>query len=103
MKLRGTLFKFAQKFQNFGRKVGQKVYKSLKKIPLVKKAVKPSLANKIESMIYSFTAKQVVYRFADQLFRNIDIALSFGGLVSGILDYMYDKSINNVVYRFKIK
>lgn len=103
VKLRGSLFKFAQGFQRYASKVGWTVYKGLKKIPIVKKSIKKSFAEKIESMIYSFTAKQVVYRFADQLIKNIDIAMSFGGLVSGILDYVYDKSINNIVYKFRFK
>ena len=44
-----------------------------------------------------------MYRFADKLFKNIDIALSVGDLISGILDYMYDKKINNVVYRIDLE
>lgn len=33
---------------------------------------------------------------------DVDIVLSVGGAFSDILDYMFDKSINNVIWKFKL-
>ena len=44
-------------------------------------------------MMYSITLFQQ---------KNVDIVLSVGGAISGILDYIFDKSINNVIWKFKL-
>lgn len=33
---------------------------------------------------------------------DVDIVLSVGGAIFGILDYIFDKSINNVIWKFKL-
>ena len=44
-------------------------------------------------MMYSITLFQQ---------KNVDIVLSVGGAISDILDYIFDKSINNVIWKFKL-
>ena len=33
---------------------------------------------------------------------DVDIVLSVGGAISDILDYIFDKSINNVIWKFHV-
>lgn len=40
-----------------------------------------------------------MYRFMDLLLKNIDVCLSLGGFVSGILDIAIDGRLNNSIYR----
>lgn len=49
-------------------------------------------------MIAGATNSAIVNKF----FNYIDIVLSVGGAISGILDYIFDKSINNVIWKFKL-
>ena len=61
------------------------------------------LANKIPvgkltSMIAGFTSSVVINKFLNIILPNIDIILSLGGLVAGILDYIFDKSLNNSIW-----
>ena len=96
---RGHLYTFASKMKRYGNSIGKKVYYALKKIPVAKKYVKYSIVGTIESKLYSIVSTQVIYRLSSLLIQNIDLCLSLGGLASAVLDYAYDRKLNNVVYR----
>lgn len=97
--LKGKMWSFAIRFQKLARKIGQKTYSILKKVPIAKNKIKKTFAKKVEEIIYSVVAKQVIYRFASVAVKNVDIILSIGGLTAGLLDYGYDRKINNILYK----
>ena len=71
----------------------------VRKIPLVGKW----LANKIPvkkfvNMIAGATSSAIVNKFLNLVVKSIDIVLSIGGLISGILDYVFDKKLNNKIW-----
>lgn len=49
---------------------------------------------KFENMIAGATNSAIVNKFLNYIIENVDIVLSVGGAIFGILDYMFDKSIN---------
>lgn len=53
-------------------------------------------------MIAGATNLVIVYKFINYIIENVDIVLSVGGAISDILDYIFDKSINNVIRKFKL-
>lgn len=53
-------------------------------------------------MIAGATNSAIVYKFLNYIIENVDMVLSVGGAFSDILDYMFDKSINNVIWKFKV-
>ena len=57
---------------------------------------------KFENMIAGATNSAIVYKFLNYIIENVDIVLSVGGAFSNILDYIFDKSINNVIWKFKL-
>lgn len=102
VKFKSRIFKFTSKLKNCGYKIGDGVYKILRKIPLIKKVVKSkrkAIISKVESTLYTFVSTQVVNKFANIMFNNITLCLSLGGMVSSALDYVYDRKFNNVVYK----
>lgn len=54
------------------------------------------VAQKFLGFIFSSSVK----KFLTLAINDLDIFLSPGGAVAGILDFAYDGKINNVVYRF---
>ena len=50
-------------------------------------------------MIAGATNSAIVNKFLNYIIENVDIVLSVGGAISGILDYIFDKSINNVIWK----
>lgn len=59
-------------------------------------------SKKFENMIAGATSSAIVYKFLNYIIENVDMVLSVGGAFSDILDYMFDKSINNVIWKFKV-
>lgn len=53
-------------------------------------------------MIAGATNSAIVNKFLNYIIENVDIVLSVGGAISGILDYIFDKSINNVIWKIKL-
>lgn len=53
-------------------------------------------------MIAGATNSAIVNKFLNYIIENVDIVLSLGGAVSDILDYIFEKSINNVIWKFKL-
>ena len=53
-------------------------------------------------MIAGATNSAIVNKFLNYIIENVDMVLSVGGAFSDILDYMFDKSINNVIWKFKV-
>lgn len=49
------------------------------------------------NMIAGATSSIVVNKILNIIIPNIDIFLSIGGAISGILDYIFDKKLNNSI------
>ena len=52
----------------------------------------------LTSMLAGLTSSVVINKFLNIIVPNIDIILSLGGLLSGVLDYIFDKSLNNSIW-----
>lgn len=63
-------------------------------------ACKKIPVNKLVSKIASFTSSSSVNWLLNKLVKNIDIVLSVGGAISGILDVAFDKKLNNSIWKF---
>jgi len=73
-------------FKNAVKKVaGEKI---AKKIPITK----------LVNILAGATASATINKFLNVLIPNIDIVLSVGGAVAGILDYAFDKKLNNSIW-----
>lgn len=57
---------------------------------------------KFKNIIAGATNSAIVNKFLNYIIENVDIVLSVGGAISGVLDYIFDKSINNVIWKFKL-
>ena len=97
--LKHRIFKFLNVLKSKVISVSSAILKVLKKIPGISKPLKNWTASKIAAMFFGFIGKQVMYRFMDLLLKNIDVCLSLGGFVSGILDIAIDGRLNNSIYR----
>jgi len=53
-------------------------------------------------MIEGATNSAIVNKFLNYIIENVDIVLSVGRAISDVLDYIFDKSINNVIRKFKL-
>ena len=61
------------------------------------------MANKIPTQrlvsgIAGLTASVTINKLLNVLVSNIDIVLSVGGLIAGILDFAFDKKLNNSIW-----
>lgn len=75
----------------------------IKKIPYFGNKILSKIKfKKFENMIAGATSSAIVYKFLNYIIENVDMVLSVGGAFSDILDYMFDKSINNVIWKFKV-
>ena len=71
----------------------------IRKIPhFGKKILSKIKLKKFENMIAGATNSAIVNKFLNFIIEDVDIVLSVGGAISGILDYIFDKSINNVIW-----
>lgn len=82
----------------------QKKFKNvIKKIPYFGKKILSKIKfKKFENMIAGATNSAIVNKNLNYIIENVDIVLSVGGAISGIIDYIFDKSINNVIWKFKL-
>ena len=53
---------------------------------------------KLTSMLAGLTSSVVINKFLNIIVPNIDIVLSLGGLLAGVLDYVFDRSLNNSIW-----
>lgn len=53
-------------------------------------------------MIEGATNSAIVNKFLNYIIENVDIVLSVGRAIYDVLDYIFDKSINNVIRKFKL-
>lgn len=67
-----------------------------------KKILSKIKLKKFENMIAGATNSAILNKFLNYIIENVDIVLSVGGANSDILDYIFDKSINNVIWKFKL-
>lgn len=67
-----------------------------------KKILSKIKLKKFENMIAGATNSAILNKFLNYIIENVDIVLSVGGVIFDILDYIFDKSINNVIWKFKL-
>lgn len=67
-----------------------------------KKILSKIKLKKFENMIAGATNSAILNKFLNYIIENVNIVLSVGGAIFDILDYIFDKSINNVIWRFKL-
>ena len=67
-----------------------------------KKILSKIKLKKFENMIAGATSSAILNKFLNYIIENVDIVLSVGGAIFDILDYIFDKSINNVIWEFKL-
>ena len=85
-------------------KANNKKFKNvIKKIPYFGNKILSKIKfKKFENMIAGATNSAIVNKFLNFIIENVDIVLSVGGAIFGILDYIFDKSINNVIKKCKL-
>lgn len=67
-----------------------------------KKILSKIKLKKFENMIAGATNSAILNKFLNYIIENVNIVLSVGGAIFDILDYIFDKSINNVIWKFKL-
>lgn len=87
-----NLLKYANKIVNLLKSI-----KVIKNIKFIKNLSGASLAG---SVLGFALIKTPTYTFLNLLIKNVDIVLSLGGFISGILDLCIDGKVNNIIWEF---
>lgn len=87
-----NLLKYANKIVNLLKSI-----KVIKNIKFIKNLSGASLAG---SVLGFALIKTPTYTFLNLLIKNVDIILSLGGFISGILDLCIDGKVNNIIWEF---
>ena len=91
-----ALIKFVAKYAG---KIISGFKKAVSYIPFVGKWIAKKIpVSKFTNMIAGATSSGIINKILNLLLPNIDILLSLGGLVSGALDYVFDKDLNNSIW-----
>ena len=90
-------------FIKFIAKNASKIIKGFQKIvgkiPVVGKWLAKKIpVKKLVEMIAGATSSTAINKVLNVIQPNIDIFLSIGGAISGILDYVFDKKLNNSIW-----
>lgn len=102
-KLKTPITKFIKFIAKSAKKMMSLLKNVIRKIPhFGKKILSKIKLKKFENMIAGATNSAIVNKFLNFIIEDVDIVLSVGGAISGILDYIFDKSINNVIWKFKL-
>ena len=102
-KLKTPITKFIKFIAKSAKKMMSLLKNVIRKIPhFGKKILSKIKLKKFENMIAGATNSAIVNKFLNFIIEDVDIVLSVGGAISGILDYIFDKSINNVIWEFKL-
>ncbi len=99
----GNIFKSVKWIISNVVKVANKIINVVKKVPILKKAkfIQNLSANKIAGSLLGVAFfKTPTYKLLDLVIKNVDIVLSLGGFISGLLDYAFDKKVNNKIWEF---
>ncbi len=100
-KFTGNIFKSVKWIISNVVKVASKIVNVVKKVPILKKFkfIKNLNANKIAGSLLGVAFfKTPTYKLLNLVVKNVDIVLSLGGFISGLLDYAFDKSVNNKIW-----
>ena len=99
VKIKTPLINFIKFIARNSVKIVKGIQKGLSKIP----GIGPWLASKIPvgkigGIVAGMSSSVVFNKILTVLIPNIDIVLSIGGAISGILDYALDKKLNNSIW-----
>ena len=98
-KLTGPLGSFVKFVAQSASKIINGFKNGLRKLWAVGKWLADKIpVGKLTSMLAGLTSSVVINKFLNIIVPNIDIILSLGGLLSGVLDYIFDKSLNNSIW-----
>lgn len=99
--LSSNIFRLLKWFVQNIMKYAQKIVNMLKSIKIIKnfKFIKNLTASKITGSVIGFTLfKTPCYKTLNLLIKNVDIVLSLGGFISGMLDLCFDGKVNNIIW-----
>ena len=100
-KLKTPLVSFIKFIAKNAAKLIKGFKKIVSKIPGVGKWLASKIPiNKFVNMIAGATSSAIINKFLNIVIKNIDIVLSIGGAISSALDYVFDKKLDNVIWRF---
>ncbi|MBP3567435.1 MAG: RHS repeat-associated core domain-containing protein, partial [Paraprevotella sp.] len=96
-KVRGSLTSAVSKVFGYAGRLANALQKATKRLPLFKKYADKITATAIYSAVRKTAINTVVSKLINIMFKNIEIFLSIGGLIGGILDYATDRSLNGII------
>ena len=96
-KIRSSLASAVSKVYCFAGRLASGLQKAAKIVPRIKKYASKITAATVYSAVRKTAIQTVVSKLINIMFKNIEIFLSIGGLIAGILDYATDRSLNGLI------
>lgn len=81
----------------FAGRLASGLQKAAKRVPAIKQYASKITAATVYSAVRNTAIQTVVSKLINIMFKNIEIFLSIGGLIAGILDYATDRSLNGLI------
>lgn len=98
-KIKTPLVKFIKFVARNATKLIKGFQKIVSKIPWVGKWLASKIpVKKLVKMIAGATSSGIINKVLKVLLPNVDIILSIGGAVSGVLDFLFVKKLNNSIW-----
>lgn len=97
-----TMLKFFEGFKSVVYKISSKLWNLAYKVKYLRKLFCNGPSTKLAENWFGWVFSKNVTNFLNAAFKNADIFMSFGGLIAGLIDWVYDKKINNVLGKIKI-
>ena len=96
-KIRSSLASAVSKVYYFAGRLASGLQKAEKRVPGIKQYASKITAATVYSAVRKTAIQTVVFKLINIMFKNIEIFLSIGGLIAGILDYATDRSLNGLI------
>ena len=96
-KIRSSLASAVSKVYYFAGRLASGLQKAEKRVPGIKQYASKITAATVYSAVRKTAIQTVVFKLINIMFKNIEIFLSIGGLIAGILDYATDLSLNGLI------
>ena len=98
-KIKTPLVNFIKFIARNSVKIAKGIQKALSKVWIVGSWLASKIpVNKIGGIMAGMSSSVVINKILNILLPNVDIILSIGGAISGILDYAFDKKLNNSIW-----